>query len=232
MDKKIINPEIWVNIKKVLFFLIFGIITINLTGCGTAYKIMHLPIRGKTLAAPLPAYSGLKARIALADFDIKTFKATNDVGAGLQEMLSAALMNTNRFLVAQRQETKADLIITTTVIEFEPQFSGGSDGIGGGGGVGSGNFGGLLGASLNKAHMTLNIRIVDALTSEVLADTQIRGQARDINTANMTEGLNNLGLAGRLLGYANTPMENAIRRGIAEAVRYIVQTVAVTYYKY
>jgi len=215
-----------------LFFLFFGLLMMNLFGCQTVHKFMHRVPPAKPIIVTLPVYSGLKARLAVADFDIKTAKATNEIGTGLQEMLAEALLNTNRFIIAQRQETKADLIITATIMEFEPQFSGGSDGIGGGGGVGSGNFGGLLGASLNKAHMTLEIRVVDASTSEVLAATQVQGQARDINTTVPAEGAKNLGLNPRLLGYVNTPMEKAIRVSIDEAVGYIIKTISTVYYKY
>ena len=74
------------------------------------------------------------------------------------------------------------MIITAAATEFEPQASGGSAGIGGGGAMGSGILGGLLGASLNRAHMALDIRIVDASTSEVLTATRVQGQASDVGS--------------------------------------------------
>jgi len=109
---------------------------------------------------------------------------------------------------------------------------GGAAGIGGGGSVASGIFGGLLGAALNKAHMALDIRIVDTSTSEILAATRVQGQASDVAGGLMTGFLGSWGLGGGLSMYANTPMEKAIRICIIEAVKYISQSIPASYYKY
>jgi curli biogenesis system outer membrane secretion channel CsgG len=211
-------------------------------------------------AQALPPYSGPKARIAVADFDVKAAKAGGQIGSGLREMLVTALINSSRFSVLERQVLgalmqeqelgasgaaqqgaggaqrgkikTADLIITAAVTEFEPNASGGGAGIGGGGGVGSGVLGGLLGASMNKAHMALDIRIVDASTSEVLSATRVQGQASDVAGGFMMGFMGSWALGGGLGGYANTPMEKAIRVCIIEAVRYISQTIPANYYKY
>jgi curli biogenesis system outer membrane secretion channel CsgG len=210
-------------------------------------------------AQPLPPYSGPKARVAVADFDVKAAKATFEIGSGLREMLVTALINSNRFSVVERQVLDAvmkeqelsisgaaqpgsgptrgqiktaDLIVTAAVTEFEPQASGGRAGIGGGGSVGSGVLGGLLGAAMNKAHMALDIRIVDTSTSEVLAATRVQGQATDVAGGFMAGFLGGFGLGGGLSAYANTPMEKAIRICIIEAVRYISQVIPPQYYKY
>jgi len=210
-------------------------------------------------AAALPPYSGPKARIAVADFDVKAAKATGEIGSGLREMLVTALINSNRFSVLERQALSAvmqeqelsssgaaqpgagaqrgkiktaDLIITAAVTEFEPQASGGRAGIGGGGGIGSGILGGALGGGLNKAHMALDIRIVDTSTSEVLAATREQGQATDIAGGIGIGFLGSWALGGGLSAYANTPMEKAIRSCIIEAVRYISGAIPADYYKY
>jgi curli biogenesis system outer membrane secretion channel CsgG len=210
-------------------------------------------------AQGLPPYSGPKARIAVADFDVKAAKAAGEIGTGLREMLVTALINSNRFSVVERQVLNAvmqeqqlavsgaaqagtgaqrgqiktaDLIITAAVTEFEPQASGGSAGIGGGGGIGSGILGGILGAAMNKAHMALDIRIVDTSTSEVLAATRVQGQATDIAGGFMGGFMGGWGLGIGLSGYANTPMEKAIRICIIEAVRYISQTIPANHFKY
>jgi curli biogenesis system outer membrane secretion channel CsgG len=208
---------------------------------------------------PLPPYSGPKARIAVADFDVKAAKASGEIGSGLREMLVTALINSSRFSVVERQVLgavmqeqelaasgaaqagsgaqrgqikTADIIITAAVTEFEPQATGGSAGIGGGGGVGSGFLGGVIGGSLNKAHMALDIRIVDTSTSEVLAATRVQGQASDVAGGIGMGFFGSWALGGGLSGYANTPMEKAIRVCIIEAVRYISQSVPGNYYKY
>lgn len=207
----------------------------------------------------LPPYSGPKARIAVADFDVKAAKAGGEIGSGLREMLVTALINSSRFSVVERQVLNAvmqeqelsssgaaqagggvqrgkiktaDLIVTAAVTEFEPQASGGRAGIGGGGGIGGGILGGVIGGALNKAHMALDIRIVDTSTSEVLAATRVQGQAADIAGGVGIGFMGNWGLGAGLSGYANTPMEKAIRVCIIEAVRYISQSIPQDYYKY
>jgi len=245
-------------LKKILTFIISGIFLISLAGCASLTQ-PTAQVDNYAGAAPLPPYSGPKARIAVADFDVKAAKATNEIGTGLREMLTTALLNSSRFSVLERQELKAvmqeqelsvsgvaqpgsgpqrgkiktaDLIITAAVTEFEPQASGGSAGIGGGGGIGSGILGGLLGGSLNKAHMALDIRIVDASTSEVLSATRVQGQATDVGGGVMAGFMGSWALGAGLSGYANTPMEKAIRVCIIEAVRYISQTIPANYFKY
>lgn len=183
-------------------------------------------------AMPLPNYSGKKAKLMVTDFEVKAAKAGGDIGLGLREMLVSALANSGRYSVTAPKGQGADLILTAAVVEFEPEFSGGRSGVGGGGGSTSGVLGGLLGASLNKAHMTLEIRIIDATTSEVLASTRVQGSASDVSGMVLAGSFSNWALGPGLSGYANTPMEKAIRGCIIETVRYVSQTIPASYYKY
>jgi len=203
-------------------------------------------------------YQGPKARIAVADFDVKAAKATGEIGTGLREMLVTALMQTNRFRVLERQVLgalmqeqelaasgagqaggpargnlkTADLVISAAVTEFEPEASGGNAGLGGGGKVGKGILGAMVGGALNKAHMALDIRIIDTSTSEILASTRVQGQASNMSGGIGAGFLGSWGLGAGLSGYANTPMEEAIRVCIVQAVNYIGQTIPQNYYKY
>lgn len=197
-----------------------------------------------TGTAKLPSYSGPKANITVGDFEVKAVKATAEIGSGIRQMLVSALINSDRFSIIERQtqtvviqeeagkNSVADLILAASVTEFEPQASGGRAGVGGGGGAGSGILGGLLGSALNKAHITLDMRILDASTSKVLAATRLQGQASDISGAIMGGLSGNLSLGTGLSPYAGTPMEKAIRICIIEAVRYASEAIPVTYYKY
>jgi curli biogenesis system outer membrane secretion channel CsgG len=247
--------------RKLLVVIVCALFIVSQIGCATVGGVTQPTARVDNNAGtqPLPPYSGPKARIAVADFDVKAAKATWEIGSGLREMLITALMNSGRFSVLERQALKAvmqeqelsasgaaqqgagpqrgqiktaELIITAAVTEFEPQASGGSGGIGGGGGVAGGVLGGLIGASLNKAHMALDIRIIDASTSEVLAATRVEGSASDIAGGFMAGFFGGWGLGAGLSAYANTPMEKAIRVCIIEAVKYIAQTIPANYYKY
>lgn len=247
--------------RRFSLFIIFAILISSLTGCASLDQMTQptAQVDNNAGAAPLPPYNGPRARIAIADFDVKAAKATGEIGSGLREMLVTAMVNSNRFSVVERQALQAlmkeqelaisgaaqagtgpqrgniktaDLIVSAAVTEFEPQASGGAAGIGGGGGVGSGILGGLLGAALNKAHMALDIRIIDASTSEILCSTRVQGQASDISGGFMAGFFGGWALGGGLSMYANTPMEKAIRICIIEAVRYISQTIPANYYKY
>lgn len=248
--------------RKFFFFIGYSLLFISIAGCSSLNTMMQptAQVDNTAGAQALPPYSGPRARIAVADFDVKAAKAGGEIGSGLREMLVTALINSSRFSVLERQALAAimqeqelsssgaaqagsggpqrgkiktaDLIITAAVTEFEPQASGGRGGIGGGGGVGSGILGGLLGAALNKAHMALDIRIVDTSTSEVLAATRVQGQASDVSGSIMAGFFGNWALGVGLSAYANTPMEKAIRICIIEAVRYISQTIPANYYKY
>lgn len=247
--------------KRLLFIFGYGVSIISLAGCATLQQITQPTAQVDNTAGsvPLPPYAGPKARIAIADFDVKAAKATFEIGSGLREMLITALINSNRFSVVERQVLSAvmqeqelsasgaaqagsgpqrgkikaaDLVITAAVTEFEPQASGGRAGIGGGGGIGSGVLGGLLGASLNRAHMALDIRIVDTSTSEILFATRVQGQASDVAGGVMGGFFGGWALGAGLSAYANTPMEKAIRICIIEAVRYLSQAIPANYYKY
>jgi curli biogenesis system outer membrane secretion channel CsgG len=183
--------------------------------------------------ASFASYSGPKAKVAVADFDVKAAKAGSEIGAGLRAMLVSTLMNSNRFAVVEPQalsDASSALIISVTVTEFEPQASGGAAGVGAGGGIGNGILGGLLGTPLNRANMALDVKIIDASTSGILADTLVQGQAADPGTA-LGAGWNRSGLGNGLSAYSNTPMEKAIRVCIVEAVNYIIQSVPENYYK-
>jgi curli biogenesis system outer membrane secretion channel CsgG len=244
--------------KKVFTLTTVFLMTLTFMGCASLTQ-PTAQVDNNAGAAALPPYSGPKARIAVADFDAKAAKASGEIGSGLREMLVTALVNSNRFSVVERQALSAvmkeqelsasgaaqagsgpqrgkiktaDLIVSAAVTEFEPQASGGKAGVGGGGGVASGVLGGLLGAALNKAHMALDIRIIDASTSEVLASTRVQGQASDVAGGFMMGFAGNWALGGGLSAYANTPMEKAIRICIIEAVRYISQTIPANYYRY
>ncbi len=208
----------------------------------------------------MPAYNGPKARVAVADFDVKAAKANGEIGTGLREMLVTALVNSSRFRVMERQVLNAvmqeqqlaasgaaaadqggaqrgqiktaDIIVTAAITEFEPQASGGAGGLGGGGTIGGSLIGAVLGGSLKKAHMALDLRIIDTSTSEVLAATRVQGQATDIAGGLFAGVLGSIPLGIGLGGYANTPMEKAIRVCIIEAVKYIAQTTPANYFKY
>jgi len=242
---------------RFLVLVVFGLAFIQ-TGCGILKSVTKVESTAGVQA--LPPYSGPKARIAVADFEVITAKASGKVGSGLREMLINSLVDSNRFsvvelaaqeVVKKTQEPansegaekeakkpekskmrKADLVVNVKVAEFDPKASGGRAGVGGGGGVGSGVLGGLSDDALNKAYLSLDIRVADVSTSEILGENRVEGQASDISGAIMTGFLQSYGLGNGLSAYANTPMEKAIRICIIEAVKYIAGSIPASYYKY
>ena len=228
------------HIIGVTLCILIGLIPLMLAGCfslnsskKTTLKIVLPPV--------VSAYSGPRATVALADFDVKAAKATSEIGAQLRQMVVKGLTATNRFTLVERGDNEhaaavleggegpktPDLIISAAVTEFEPQVSGGNSGIGGGGGEARGALGGLLGSNLNKAHMALEIRVADAATSKVLTTSLVQGQATDISGIFPGQSP----LAEGLSAYTKTPMEKAIRICVAEAIRRISESIPENYYK-
>ena len=104
--------------------------------------------RGEPMQAKqLEPYNGPKARIAVSRFDVKAAKVPKEAAAGLSDMLATALVNSNRFIVLERdvldevikeqnlgaagransitappvgQIEGAELLVTGTLTEYEP----------------------------------------------------------------------------------------------------------------
>jgi len=179
-------------VTAVLFFVFF------LSGCiSSVKKVFFISEAGK-------------AKITVADFEVKAAKADKETASLLRGKLIDALLESKRFLISEPALKQADLILTATLVEFEPQGqSGGRSGIGGGGGSSSGEFGGLLGASINKTYVALEIRIADYASAQVFSVGRVQGQAG-----------------------ANYSLDKAINECINEAMRHILQSVPSKYYKY
>ena len=243
--------------KRSLWVMMFCLVLPSL-GCAGLQPTAQVDNNAGT--QPMPPYNGPRAKIAVAHFDVKAAKAYGEIGTGLREMLVTALVNSNRFRVVERQALDAvmqeqelgasgaaasgqsgaqrgqiktaDIIVTAAVTEFEPQATGGGGGLGVGGTWGGSLLGAVLGGSMNKAHMALDIRIIDTSTSEILSSTRVQGQATDVAGGMFGGFLGNTALGVGLGGYANTPMEKAIRVCIIEAIKYIAQTTPANYFKY
>lgn len=172
-----------------------------------------------------------------------------EIGDGMRDMLTTALFNSNRFIVLEREQLDtvmkeqdlgasgrikketaapvgeiygAELIITASVTEFE----GGAQGIGGGTKI----LGVAVGGGMKKAHMAIDVRIIDAKTSQIVGATTVVGNATSFGAA----GAANIGgvLPVGLGGFSKTPTERAIRVCIEKAVQYIASQTPDQYYRY
>jgi curli biogenesis system outer membrane secretion channel CsgG len=208
------------------------------------------------------AYDGPKARVAVSRFTDKTGKGwwTGAIGDGMADMMTTALFHTNRYIVLERQALGdvlkeqdlggagrikkgteapigeiegAELLIAGAVTEFEGAQSGGGGGIGGIGGFGTAGriLGGIAGG-IKNAHMAIDVRVIDAKTSRVVAAASVEGKATDFALGGALAGAGAGGaLGGALGGWSKTPTEKALRICIQEAVKFIVAKTPQTYYR-
>ena len=170
------------------------------------------------------------------------------IGDGMRDMLTTSLFTSNRYIVLEREQLGAvmeeqdlgqsgrikkgteakvgeiygaDLIITAAVTEFE----GSAQGAGGGTRV----LGVNVGGGVKKAHVAIDIRVIDATTSQILAAATVQGDAKSFALGGATR-LGSLPIA--LGGFSKTPIEQAIRVCIQKAVEHIVSKTPRDYYRY
>lgn len=149
-------------------------------------------------------------------FDMKVSRG-GSVGSGMSDMLADALVNSNRFIVLERQHVQevmaeqdfgrsgrvkretapqigeiegAQLLIRGAVTTFEPECSGGT----------------LTVVGIKQACVAINMRIIDAKTGRVLNATTVDGSALTAGIG-LTASLPMTPLPLGLGGWSKTPME-------------------------
>jgi len=209
--------------------------------------------------AQMEAYNGPKARIAVAQFTNKSASGSGAsgwfspaVGTGMADQLTTALFNSNRYIVLERQTLNtviaeqdlgasgrikqgtqaaigeiegAELLVVGAITEFSGNSSGGGGALDA---LGLGVFGNLAG-SFRKAHIAIDIRVIDAKTSRILAATSVEGESTDVKLGG---GLAGGALSAGLGGFKNTPMEKALRICIQKAVEFIASKTPQKYYRH
>lgn len=201
------------------------------------------------------AYNGPKARIAVNKFTNKAAEGGSQIGTGMGDMMTTALVNSNRYIVLDRQNhgavmaeqdlgasgrvrydtaapigrmEGAELLVTGAVTAFEPEASGV------GGGIGTqigGNALGLIGLGGKNAYIAIDVKVVDTTTGRILAAATVEGKASSYG-GGVGALFTGVPLGVGLGGYKNTPMEKAIRVCIDKAVGYIVSRTPPTFYRY
>lgn len=229
--------------RNTMFLMAFIALIAILVSCAptaTVTKGTTAPTISQVQAAPP---TGPLKRISVMNFTDKTAKGWRGIGEGMSEMLASALFGSGRFIVLERQAIKdvikeqdlgasgrvkretaapigeiegAELLVYGAVTEFEPAEAG----IGGGTfipGLKTGIIGGV-----KRAHVSIDLRIVDAKTSRIVATTTVVGKATDVGGGVGTViGGGSTRLPIGLAGFQKTPMEQAIRVCIDEAVNFI-----------
>jgi curli biogenesis system outer membrane secretion channel CsgG len=244
---------------NVVMTLVFLSVIAMLAGCvstGTTATVTSGQGSPDMAQSQAVAYDGPQARIAVSRFKDKTGGGwwSGSIGDGMADQLTTALFNTNRYIVLERQalddvlgeqdlgasgRVKADtaaqigevegaeLLVVAAVTEFQGDSSGAGGGLGGGT---AGMIGSLVGG-FKKSHMAIDLRIIDAKTSRVIAATSVEGEATDVNLGGLLGGFGSSGaLVGSLGGWKNTPTEKALRVCIQKAVEFIVTKTPQQYY--
>lgn len=183
-------------------------------------------------AAPVVAAPALptgQVNIAVGTFKCKAAKCYSDLGEGVADALTTALLNTGKFAVYERENTQqlteevffnggaafqgAEVLIFGSITQYEPEASGGGLS--------------FLGISVGQKSSTIGIdlRIVDAKTRRVVGATQVQGKAEG-NSFNVS------GLLPVNIGSQSSPqIEAAITQMLNNAVQQLLLKIPSSYYK-
>lgn len=160
--------------------------------------------------------------------------ASWDLGTGMAEMMMTALVETGKFRILERQEIDAVIgeqdfgasgrvdpataakigkilgaqyLLYGTVNEFEYSKAGEQGGV---------RIGGLrVGAGQARAHIGMDVRIVDAVTGEILFSTRSTANA---SRTGFKVGYSSSDFGANLAAFKNTPLGEATRKAIEDAV--------------
>lgn len=198
-------------------------------GCASSSAQVTSSTSGPSIReAQTAPYNGPKQRVAVSSFS----GGPSGIGQGLSDMLMDSLVNTNRFIVLERErlhevteeqdlsnsarfkkETAvpmgqmegAQLLVRGSVTTFEENCKGGS----------------IIVASSKQACVAINLRIIDAATGRVVNATTVEGTSTSSGVGLVyTQSTLPIGLGA----YSKTPMETALRNCIETAVQYIANT--------
>ena len=228
-------------------------LTAGLTGGGAGTDV-----EGRSTTAS--DYDGNRARLAVLRFTDGTGgRATGyrwysrEVGDAMAKKLTSALLATRRFRMVQRQNVDdlmneinfgasgavqagsaaqfgqmvgARLIVTASITDFED--AGGSSA---GGRASRKGLLGRLGGATQRTYMAVNLEVVDAQTSEIIASEQIEATVRDVDLGAILGGANGSGaVGGELSSWDKEPKGKALQKVINEAVDYLVDSVPERYF--
>ena len=183
------------------------------------------------LAAPAQAAKEPKKRVAVTGFENEaghTSSQLGDIGGGLTEKLSAALMETDKFVVLERKAiedvfkehglknvaklnpdqvarlTSAQALIRGVITNVD---------ILGGGGATGGFHGIAIGRNRQQVKIKVNIRIIDTITGQDIESKTVEGIATQ----------RGLGLAGSFRGFYGANQEQKATASVSDAIDDAVQ---------
>lgn len=215
-------------IKIVLKSLTSIVFLFSLISCSAIDQVIHPGEKSPSPTWPTyeqvlkEDYKGPRARVTLIKFADKSVsgKETSQAADGMSEMLRHALLATNRYIVQIRKslndnirnqdsadgggikkEEEIDLLIEGIVKDFKPGIAGAGEESGG------------------SSHVTLNVKVTNPRTNQVLDTRRVRGKAADFGG---TIGKGGGKLPEVFKDFSKTPMEKAIRIAVEESASFIV----------
>ena len=181
-----------------------------------------------------------KKVVAVADFGNKSgYSGQYDLGHGMAEMLTDALMQSGRFIVLERGALdavlaeqnlaasgraakvggakmgnikRAQILIQGAVTEFTPTSEGGAQSL---------NIKGFsIGGNSQRAHVAVIVRLFDTTTSEIIASKRVEGSA---SRGGMDFGVSETDWGFTQSGHKQMPIDKAMQITIDNAVNYVAQ---------
>ncbi|MCK4463313.1 MAG: hypothetical protein KAU58_03275 [Candidatus Omnitrophica bacterium] len=227
--------------KKTIVLLLYILITISFVfPCDSYAKRRKVK---EVVIEELPPLRGPRKTIAVMDFENKAGAAAQwNLGSGMAEMLTTALVNSGRFIVVERQAItdvlteqdfgasgrtldvgaakigkilNAQVLVRGAVTEFGTRTKGGG---------GAFSFKGInVGMSSSSAHVAVNIRLYDATTGQIIDSIRCDGKA---TASGISGGYSGSELGGFTFGtstFAKTPLGKATHQAIDKAVYFVVR---------
>jgi len=184
------------------------------------------PVQMPDVAKETPTQQGDRARIAVGEIKSQAGGCSKDMAAAIGEMLSTALANNEKFIVLAGGS--ADLQVTGTVTEFEPDVEEG----GGLGGLKKKALG-KIGAKTKSAKIVMDVKLIETSIDRILKAKSIDAKSTKWG-AGMSGGswVKDVALAGALSVYSNEPMEKAVQAALAQTVEMVSKEVPKEYYRY
>lgn len=208
-----------------------------------ALAVLALAGLAATLGAA-PSFAGKepKKRVAVSTFENEVYfhgdRDFGDLGPGLSEMLVQALMDSGKFIVVEREGladvlaeqnlheaapvapgiearlTSAQALIRGTITSIES--SDGSEG-----GLGLGKF--RVGAGAARLEISVNIRVIDTVTGQIIASKSVKGAAKKRKFGFRKVGGKS---QAEYKGENGVSVHDAVESCVADAVEQIVEGMA------
>ncbi len=204
--------------------------------------VLSVALLSFALSVPIAGAKGLKKVVAVSRFENKTSYGSGgawDIGNGMADQLTDALMQSGQFVVLERQTlgdviseqdlassgramksksartgkiTSAQILIKGAVTEYSQSSSGSNSGVS--------VMGVHIGGGKSEAHVGLIIRLIDTTTSEVLVSKRVEGKAKS-GSFGLDVNIGDVGFGTE--GFKKTPLGKATQIAIDNAVEAIAE---------